>query len=146
VSNLATLIRHPELHRVLRFGVTGGASFVVDFGSLVVAHSFFHWPLTFSLVFAYALGGCVHYSLTRWWVFNAGRSGAGEVGRVVRYLMLAGVNIVATLLVVPALTHLGLDYRLAKLLCTGLLFGMNYLITPRFVMPAEPRQPVPPAV
>jgi putative flippase GtrA len=138
------LVRHPELRRLLRFGIAGIAGFIFDFGSLVLAHDGFGWPLTASLVFAYTVGGLAHYGLTRWWVFPGDR-GPGEAGRVARYLLLAAVNIVATLLIVPALTHLGLDYRLAKITCTALLFGFNYVVTPRFVLTDSPRQPARPA-
>lgn len=138
-------MKHPEFQRLFRFGLTGVASFVVDFGTLVLAHDGFGWPLRVSLIAAYTIGGIVHYGLTRWWVFpmKHGGGGAAETGRVVRYLLLAAVNTGATLIIVPALTHLGVDYRLAKIICVVLLFGFNYFVTPRFVMPREPRQPAP---
>jgi putative flippase GtrA len=145
VSFLRGLVAHPEFRRLFRFGLTGIASFVVDFGILVLAHDGFGWPLRAALVAAYTLGGVVHYSLTRWWVFPTKHSGGGaaEAGRVIRYLLLAAVNTVATLLIVPGLAGLGVDYRVAKVICVVLLFGFNYLVTPRFVMPREPRSPAP---
>jgi putative flippase GtrA len=135
---------HHEVRRVFKFGVTGVLGFAADFGTLVVTHTGLGLPLRVALIIAYALGGIVHYSLTRWWVFPV-RHSTSEVGRVVRYLLLAAVNAGATLLIVPALTHAGLDYRLGKILCVVVLFGFNYVVTPRFVMPAEPRRQAPPA-
>ena len=144
MPTIRELAAHHEIRRIFKFGVTGVLGFAADFGTLVVAHDGLGLPLRLSLIIAYTLGGIVHYGLTRWWVFPV-RRGSSEVGRVVRYLMLAAINTTATLLIVPALTHAGLDYRLAKIICVVVLFGFNYVVTPRFVMPAEPRQPSQPA-
>jgi putative flippase GtrA len=144
VSFIRGLVTHPEFRRLFKFGMTGVASFVVDFGTLVLAHDGFGWPLRVSLIAAYTLGGIVHYGLTRYWVFPTTTTGGSvEAGRVIRYLLLAALNTGATLVIVPALTHVGLDYRVAKVICVVALFGFNYFVTPRFVMPREPRRPAP---
>lgn len=136
---MATILRrvmNPELYRVIRFGLTGAAGFLTDFGTLVAAHSGLRVALVPSLVLAYTLGGIVHYGLTRWWVFPA-RHTTPEAGRIVRYLLLAAVNAGITLVAVPAMTHAGLDYRIAKVICVAVLFGANYFLVPRFVMPVR---------
>lgn len=144
VSFIRCLVTHPEFRRLFKFGMTGAASFVVDFGTLVLAYDGFGWSLRVSLVAAYTFGGIVHYGLTRWWVFPTTTSGgAVEAGRVLRYLLLAAFNTGATLVIVPALTELGLDYRVSKVISVVALFGFNYFVTPRFVMPREPRRPAP---
>jgi putative flippase GtrA len=144
VPTIRELAAHHEVRRIFKFGVTGVLGFTADLGSLIVAHDGLGLPLRLSLIIAYTVGGTVHYGLTRFWVFPARRE-SSEIGRIVRYLLLAAVNATATLLIVPALAHAGLDYRLAKILCVVVLFGFNYVVTPRFVMPAEPRQPPAPA-
>jgi putative flippase GtrA len=133
-----------NLRRVARFAVTGAAGFATDFVTLVVLHSGLGAPLRPSLVVAYSLGGCVHYSLTRWWVFRPTVADP-EIHRVARYVALAAVNAAVTVLLVPILVSHGLDYRVAKLVCVGLLFGFNYVVMPRLVMrgalrpdPADP--------
>jgi putative flippase GtrA len=145
VSTLRELAAHHEVRRIFKFGVTGVLGFTADFGTLVLTHTGLGLPLRLSLIIAYTVGGIVHYGLTRFWVFPA-TDDSSEAGRVVRYLLLAAVNTAATLLIVPALSSAGLDYRLAKIICVVVLFGFNYVITPRFVMRGAPRQQPPPAV
>lgn len=117
----------------MKFGLTGCAGFAVDFGLLLILKSGAGMPLAVATTLAYVVGGVVHYSLTRFWVFPQDQR-AGEVGRVVRYLALAGVNILATLGIVLGLSSIGVDYRVAKILAVVLLFFSNYLLTPRLVM------------
>jgi putative flippase GtrA len=128
-----------ELARFLRFGLTGCAGFAVDFGSLVLFRSGLGVALATSTALAYVIGGVVHYGLTRLWVFPHASDG-DEVRKVARYLSLAAVNIAITIAAVVGLSHAGLDYRLAKLLVVAVLFFTNYVITPRYVMPAANAQ------
>jgi putative flippase GtrA len=126
-----------DIARLVRFGLTGLAGFTADFGTLVLCHGALGLELRISLLTAYTVGGCVHYGLTRLWVFPARYTGS-EAGRVFRYLLLAGLNIAVTVSVVPALASAHVDYRIGKLLTVGGLFVVNYLLTSRFVMRVEP--------
>jgi putative flippase GtrA len=122
--------------RFVRFGLTGVAGFVADFGTLVLLHGRLDVALWVAVVAAYVVGGLVHYSLTRFWVF-AHPLGEGELGKIRRYLTLVGCNVVITAVAVDAMTRAGLDYRLAKAVTVVVLFFSNYLIVPRWVMPHE---------
>ena len=119
--------------RLVRFGLTGLAGFAADFGCLTGMHSGLAVPLAMATTVAYIVGGTVHYSLTRFWVFpQPVRS--GEISRIVRYLLLASVNVAVTLAIVLGLNRAGVDYRIAKVIAVVVLFLSNYFITPRFVM------------
>lgn len=122
-----------DLARFIRFGLTGCAGFVVDFGTLVVLKSLIGAPLPVATATAYIVGGVVHYAFTRLWVFPQDHR-RGELGRIARYLLLGVANIGATLAFVLGLTHAGLDYRAAKVIAVVVLFFSNYLLTPRLVM------------
>jgi putative flippase GtrA len=117
----------------MRFGLTGCAGLVVDFGLLWLLRGSVGLPLATATAVAYTLAGVGHYSLTRFWVFPQ-EERAGEVGRVARYLVLGGVNVVATLGIVTGLSAAGADYRIAKVVAVVFLFFSNYLLTPRVVM------------
>ena len=127
------------LRRLLRFGLTGCAGFVVDFGLLWFLKGRVGLPLALATVVAYTVGGIVHYSLTRYWVFPQNGRG-GELGRVARYLALAGLNILATLGIVLGLNSAGVDYRVAKVVAVVVLFFSNYALTPRLVMTSPGRR------
>lgn len=124
--------------RLIRFGLTGCAGFAVDFGILILLKTA-GIPLGAATAAAYIIGGVVHYTLTRVWVFPQDDN-AGETGRVVRYLLLGCVNIAATLAIVLGLTSTGLDYRVAKIIAVVTLFFSNYLLTPRLVMTSPGRR------
>jgi putative flippase GtrA len=124
------------IRRFLRFGLTGVAGFVADFGTLVLLHGRLNVVLWLATVAAYVVGGVVHYSLTRFWVF-AHPLGEGEIGKVRRYLTLVACNVVITAVAVEAMTHGEVDYRVAKVITVVVLFFSNYLIVPRWVMPHE---------
>lgn len=128
-----SLLRRFRLDGLFRFGVTGLAGFFVDFGLLWLLRSGAALPLALATTIAYVVGGVMHYSLTRFWVFPQ-QDGNGEFGRIFRYLLLASVNILATLTLVVGLSQLGLDYRVAKVIAVVGLFFTNYLLTPRLVM------------
>lgn len=117
----------------MRFGLTGCAAFAVDFSVLILLKSSVGLPLGVATTTAVVVGGLVHYSLTRLWVFPQETS-AGELGRLARYLILVAVNIVANLVIVLGLTRVGLDYRAAKAIAVVVLFFCNYFLTPRLVM------------
>lgn len=117
----------------MRFGLTGCAAFAVDFSVLVLLRSAVGLPLGVATATAVVVGGMVHYTLTRLWVFPQEES-AGELGRLVRYVILVAVNIVANVVIVLGLTGVGFDYRAAKAIAVVVLFFCNYFLTPRLVM------------
>jgi putative flippase GtrA len=133
-SRVRELARSPGIQQFVRFALTGVAGFVADFGTLVALHGRLDVVLWFATASAYVVGGVVHYSLTRFWVF-AHPLGEGELGKVGRYLALVACNVVLTVVAVVAMTHAGLDYRAAKVITVVTLFFSNYVIVPRWVMP-----------
>jgi putative flippase GtrA len=116
-----------------RFGLTGGIAFVIDFGGLVLLHGALGWKLQWAIVVSYCLGGAVHYTLTRRWVFVP-RLERPEVDRIARYLALGTTNIVVNLAAVLVLVRLGVDYRVSKAGCVAMLVVINYLVTSRHIM------------
>jgi putative flippase GtrA len=129
----ASLSSRQGLWRLVRFTVTGATGFLLDFGSLILFRSGLRVPLAVATVASYATGCTVHYLLTRYWVFPHDHAGE-EMGKVFRYVLVAGLNVVLTLLIVMAGAGLGLDYRVAKLIAVVTLFCTNYVVMPRFVM------------
>ena len=122
-----------RLARLVRFGATGAVGFLIDFTLLIVLRSNLDVPLAVATIAAYATGCSVHYLLSRFWVFPHDADGA-EIAKVMRYVLLATVNVVVTVVIVSGLTWLGLDYRVAKLIAVVTIFCSNYAIMPRFVM------------
>lgn len=119
--------------RAARFVATGLVAFGVDLGILILLHGFCGVGLALSVPTAYLSSGIVHYGLTRFWVFDPEQR-AAEGTRVLRYLLLVALNAAVSVLGVMFLVHLGLDYRFAKVICIGVLFTSNYVITSKYIM------------
>lgn len=120
----SSLLRSLSRHSAVRFLAVGGLSVVVDAGLLVLLHGVLAIWLPVAAALAFAGAFVVNFGLNRAWVFGS----AGAVHRqLVRYLTLVAVNLVLTVILVPALTWLGLPYLVAKLVTTGALAVLNYL-------------------
>lgn len=107
-----------------RFLIIGVLSFIVDVGTLFVAHGLLHLWLPLATTLAYALAFTVNFSLNRLWTFS---STTAMTGQVMRYVALTSVNFVITLLIVNGLAALGMSYLLAKVLSTAVIAGINYI-------------------
>lgn len=138
MHSLVRLLRHHELRRAGRFVTTGAVAFAIDFGGLVLLHGALGLPLAVSVIAPYPVGTAVHYGLTRFWVFPPGAPGS-EPGRIGRYLLLVAANALGTAAIVLSLTHLGLDYRAAKLIAVAVLLVANYFVSPVLVMRSAER-------
>jgi putative flippase GtrA len=106
-----------------KFVVAGGVSVCLDIALLYVLHSVLHLALAAAVITAYAPSLVVNYSLNHAWVFEA----EGDLHRrLVRYLILLGINIGSTLLIVDGLDRLGVYYLLAKVLAVGVNAMLNF--------------------
>ena len=107
-----------------RYLIIGVFSFAVDAGLLYVAHGLLGIWLPVATAFAYAAAFGVNFSLNRFWAFGS----AAPVGRqLIRYIVLAGLNTVATILIVTGLAAAGLNYLLAKVVAASLIAAINYV-------------------
>ena len=134
--------RLPEL---IRFGAAGSASLLLDVGALVALEHLALIPLAVNTAIAFAAGALLNFALTRQWVFAAGSEGmtserVGPEGTktstyrdLVRYALLVGADLVLTTVTVPLLAAVGVDYRVGKLLASGLVAAVNYVALPRWV-------------
>ena len=114
----------------LRFLVVGGLSLAADAGSLFVLHGVLRIWLPLATALAYGIAFFVNFGLNRAWVFQA----EGSAGRhLQRYLALVVVNLAITVVTVPALTALGMQYLYAKLATAVVLACANYVASQRWV-------------
>jgi putative flippase GtrA len=118
---------------VVRYLITGGASFAVDFAVLVALHSGAGAPLGLSVVCAYLISAVVNYALLRLWVFTPVEV-RRESRRARQYLVLVVANACANFMIVKFLANLGVDYRLAKMVSVATLAACNYVVASRIVM------------
>jgi putative flippase GtrA len=113
-----------------RFLVVGGASVVVDAGLLWVLHGVLGLWLEPATALAFLTGLVVNFALNRQWSF-------GSTGRMrsqaLRYAALVAMNLLVTVVLVRALTALGLMYLIAKVLTTAVLSVVNYVVSRKWI-------------
>lgn len=123
--------RRPVVGAFARFLVTGGISYLVDVGTLVALHSGLDWSLGLATTGAFAVAFVVTFTLNRIWVFQAGEEAAA--GQVVRYLVLVGVNYLATLAIVLGLAQVGVPVVVAKTVAVVAIALSNFFLYRAFV-------------
>jgi putative flippase GtrA len=113
-----------------RFVVVGGASVVVDAGLLYALHGLLGLGLEAATALAFLAGFVVNFALNRQWAFAS----TGRLRRqVTAYLALVAANLLVTVVLVRALTVLGVMYLAAKVLTTAVLSAVNYVVSRKWI-------------
>jgi putative flippase GtrA len=130
VSELSDSIARWSRHSAVRFLVVGGASLVVDTGSLIVFHGWLGIWLPLATTMAFGVAFVVNFGLNRLWAFGS----AGAVGRqLTRYIYLVVANLGLTVVLVQSLTWAGLPYVAAKLVTAVILAIVNYVVSRKWI-------------
>ncbi|MBN4925464.1 GtrA family protein [Hoyosella rhizosphaerae] len=79
--------------QVFRFGVTGGLSAIVDFGSLLVFLHVFGMPFAVAKSISFILGTTTAYMINRRWTFKAAHSNARFAAVVALYAATFAVQV-----------------------------------------------------
>ncbi len=109
---------------LLRFLVAGITSVAVDTAVLVALRELTPTPLWAATTIAFAAAVGVNFGLNLRWVFGA----QGQLpGRLARYSVLVVVNYLLTLVLVLALTEVGVYYVLAKWVATAVGAVVNFV-------------------
>jgi putative flippase GtrA len=134
-STVRGLVGAMARHNLIRFGLMGGLTFGVDIGLLWLLHGVVHLWLWLATTLAYAVAFVIGFVLSREWVFpEAGRSRA----QVYRYCVLVVGVLLLTVFGVQALAWLGVPYLAAKLVTSGVVAIVNYVVSRWWVFPAVP--------
>jgi putative flippase GtrA len=113
-----------------RFLIVGGASVVVDAGLLYVLHGLLGLRLEPATALAFLAGFVVNFALNRQWAFAS----TGRLRRqLAAHVVLVAGNLLVTVLLVRALTLLGVMYLVAKVLITAVLATVNYVVSRRWI-------------
>ncbi|GAA0542009.1 hypothetical protein GCM10010172_24300 [Paractinoplanes ferrugineus] len=113
-----------------RFLIVGGTSVVVDAGLLWILHGVLGMWLSPATALAFLAGFVVNFGLNRQWAFAS----TGRLRhQLAKYLALVAVNLLITVLLVKALTALGVMYLIAKVFTTAILSTVNYFISRRWI-------------
>lgn len=119
-------------HRLIRFLVSGGSAAAVEFTVFVALHALLGNPwLIASQSISFGCGFACSFLLNRHWVF---RSGGAAWQELLRYALIAGINLVVGNAILLLLTGpLELNGYVAKFLVMAGIAVWNYLVFSRLV-------------
>lgn len=121
------------LGELIRYWLVAFACFVLDIGALVALRSFTPLALAADTAVAFGLTAVVGLVLNRWWVFpHAARSGRPSAD-FTRYFVSAVAALIVTTVLVSGLAGVGIDYRIAKVVVSGVVAALNFFVVRQWV-------------
>lgn len=129
---LKLLNGNTRLMELVRFGVTGGVCFLVEFAALTLLVELLHMPVLWATALAFLISVIVNYALCVKWVFTGAKGGSGRVR--LQFLMTSGMGLGLNELLMWLMNiRLGVQYQLAKVIATLIVMIWNY-VTKRLVL------------
>ncbi|HET9170995.1 MAG TPA: GtrA family protein [Actinospica sp.] len=133
MNGTAGWMTRERILEIARFAAVGLGTFVLDEGCLILMRSQTRLPLGIDTGIAYTIAALVNFVLSRQWVFEQAADGAKPRTALVRYVIVIVIGLLVTAALVPALQAGGVDYRLGKVLVSGLVGIANYFAFPLWV-------------
>lgn len=132
-EKLLKLLRgNTRLMELVRFGVTGGVCFLVEFAALTLLVELLHMPVLWATALAFLISVIVNYALCVKWVFTGAKGGSGRVR--LQFLVTSGMGLGLNELLMWLMNiRLGVQYQLAKVIATLIVMIWNY-VTKRLVL------------
>jgi putative flippase GtrA len=128
------------LREAFRFGLVNLGCFVLDVVALLALRELTALPLAVDAALAFAVAALVNFALSRQWVFERAARGGRPHADLARYALLVAAGLLITTVTVPLLAGVGVDYRVAKLIASGMVGVSNFVVMPRWVFLGD-RQP-----
>ena len=129
---LKLLRGNTRLMELVRFGVTGGVCFLVEFAALTLLVELLHMPVLWATALAFLISVIVNYALCVKWVFTGAKGGSGRVR--LQFLVTSGMGLGLNELLMWLMNiRLGVQYQLAKVIATLMVMIWNY-VTKRLVL------------
>lgn len=122
---MKNIINH---NTVIKYLLTGGLAFAVDYLLLVVGYYIFSLPLWVATTLGYLGGLCVSFFINRAWVFGESGKQRKMTRQLVEYVLLLLFNYAFTVLAIRLSDSLGVEPAISKIVITAMIAGWNYII------------------
>ena len=134
-----------RLKEIIRFILTGGVCFLIEYAALIALKEWLHLPVIAATPIAFLISVVFNYLLCVKWVFSGAKEGSRKAQ--IGFLITSGIGFFLNWFLMWALTVLfgedavllalfGLElkvYMLNKIIATGLVMVWNY-ITKRWLL------------
>ena len=113
------------LPQVVRYLVTGMATFGIEYSLLLTLVEVAHFNYQYANAIAFILANLFNYVLSRYWVFVRGKHRTHV--EMIAYFLGAGIGLVINVMVMGVLVEYALmDYRIAKIFAIGAIVVWNF--------------------
>lgn len=110
----------------IRYCLVGGIAFLVDFGVLIFFTEVLNLDYKISAIFGFIAGLAVNYILSKTFVFKKKVNSETKAFTIFAIIGIIGLGITELGLWLGA-DIVGIDYRIAKIIVTGVVLFWNYL-------------------
>lgn len=120
------LTRKAYHHSFVRYVVTGGTTFALDFFGLIFLHGILKINVIVAASVSYWVSIAFNFVVNRYWTFGAEEK--RDLARhLVLYLFLLGFNYLFTVVFLAIATHAGMHYTIAKVVAVAIQMTWTYV-------------------
>lgn len=127
MEQISQLLKNETLQKFLKFGITGVANTAVDLAVFQILSGWLGVNIYLSQVCSYSAGMLNSYVVNRSWTFHSKERFFS--GQMVRFLVLGGLMLALSTGLLYLFTGMGLEKFPAKLVTTGLVLVVNFLLS-----------------
>lgn len=122
--------------RLVRFLISGVSAAAVEYLSFLILHEYLAQQLAFSNVASFCAGLITSFLLNKTWVFKT-KDDTGK--QAIKYGLLALFNVtMSTIIILFAVSVVGIYGWIAKLVVMILIAAWNYLIFSKYIFKSNP--------
>lgn len=116
----------PRVKELLRFAITGGVCFLIDYGVMVLLKEVFHLHYLLAAGAGFTVSVIANYIICVKWVFDGAKQSGAQTKALFLITSLVGLGLTEVFML-AMVSWLALHYMLAKVLTTLLVMVWNYI-------------------
>lgn len=122
---LKKLLANERIKEILRFGLTGGLCFLLDYGTMLLCKEVFGLHYLVATGAGFVVSVIVNYILCIKWVFSGAKEGGFKVQALFLLTSLIGLGL-NQLIMWGLVDGLHIFYAIAKIITTAIVMVYNY--------------------
>lgn len=120
-------IHSPLFKQIMRFAVTGGIAFVIDFGLLLILTELVHLDYLVSATISFIVSVWINYVLSMMWVFTPSKK-QKSLTRLIMFFVLSTMGLfINNGIMWFTVEVLAISYIIGKLVATFIVMVFNYI-------------------